>query len=148
MKNTYFVLILVIASVFLSSSCEKMVMEPNMPETYDGRQVKEEGTVYVSDKKVTLNIWAKNTSDNDIVTLVVNNKTEVSGFTLGGSSNKKELNLKLENDGYNYILLYINDTGNVTPTEAMITIDDGTGEQEITLTADLSYCGGAHIYVQ
>ena len=148
MKNTYFVLILVIASVFLSSSCEKMVMEPNMPETYDGRQVKEEGTVYVSDKKVTLNIWAKNSTDTDIVTLLVNNKVELSEFTLGGTGNKKELSLKLDNDGYNYILLYINDPGNVSPTEAMLTIDDGTGGQEITLTSDLTYCGATNIYVQ
>ncbi|HOV12399.1 MAG TPA: hypothetical protein PLL90_11625, partial [Bacteroidales bacterium] len=119
-----------------------------MPETYKGRPVKEEGTVYVSDKKVTLNIWAKNTTDTDIVTLLVNNKVELSEFTLGGTGNKKELSLKLDNDGYNYILLYINDPGSVSPTEAMLTIDDGTGEQEITLTSDLTYCGAANIYVQ
>ncbi len=148
MKNINFVLILVIAFFFLPVSCEKMVMEPNMPETYKGRPVKEEGTVYVSDKKVTLNIWAKNTTDTDIVTLLVNNKVELSEFTLGGTGNKKELSLKLDNDGYNYILLYINDPGSVSPTEAMLTIDDGTGEQEITLTSDLTYCGAANIYVQ
>ncbi|HPI31318.1 MAG TPA: hypothetical protein PLS26_12410 [Bacteroidales bacterium] len=148
MKNINFVLIFVIASAFLSASCEKMVMEPNMPETYEGRPVNEEGTVYVSDKKIILNIWAKSATDTDIITLVVNNKVVLSEFTLGGAGNKKELSLKMDNEGYNYILLYINDSGNVSPTEAMVTIDDGTGGQEMTLTADLTYCGAANIYVQ
>ncbi len=150
MKNINFILILILCTIACSVmlSCEKMVTSPNMPATYDNRPVKDQGTVYVTDRDVSLKIWDNGIVDGDIISLVVNDKLVLSNYGLGGYGNKKEIDLKFDHDGYNYILLFINDAGSVLSDTTALTIDDGTGEQDIFLASDLTYCGAISVYVQ
>lgn len=148
MKNINFILILFIVACVVLVSCEKMVTSPNMPATYDNRPVKDQGTVYVSDRDVGLKIWDNGIVDGDIISLVVNDKLVLSNYGLCDFGNKKEIDLKFDNDGYNYILLFINEAGSVLSDTTALTIDDGTGEQDMFLSSDLTYCGAISVYVQ
>ena len=148
MKKINFILILVIITSLLSVSCEKMVSEPNMPSSYDGRTVDDQGTLYVSNRNVILRAWDNGNIDGDIITLVVNGGVVLSSYTLDGFANKKELDIKLDNNGYNYLLLFVNNEGSELSCTAALSIDDGTGEQDMVLTSDLTYSGAVSIYVQ
>ena len=119
-----------------------------MPATYDGRAVKDQGTIYVSDRDVMLQIWDNGSADGDMITLIVNDMVVLSNYTLEGIANKKEIDLKLDNEGYNYLLVFINDDGSLSPDETVIAIDDGTGEQQSVLTGSAAFCGALNIYVQ
>lgn len=148
MKKINFILILVIIISLLSVSCEKMVSEPNLPSSYDGRMVDDQGTLYVSNRNVILRAWDNGSIDGDIITLVVNGGVVLSNYTLDGFANKKELDIKLDNNGYNYLLLFVNNEGSELSCTAALSIDDGTGEQDMVLTSDLTYSGAVSIYVQ
>jgi hypothetical protein len=148
MKKISFKLIIVIIGCFISSSCEKMVNEPNMPSAYDGRRVENQGTIYVSNRNVIFRAWDDGNIDGDIITLVVNDHVIISNYTLAGFNNKKEISVKLDNNGFNYILLFIVDEGSELSNTAALSIDDGTGEQDMVLTADLNFNGAMNIYVQ
>jgi len=148
MKRISFILILVIIISLIAGSCEKMVSEPNMPSTYDSRTVDDQGTLYVSNRNIILRTWDNGNIDGDIITLVVNNEVILSDYTLDGLANKKELDIKLDNSGYNYILLFVNNEGTELSCTAALTIDDGTGEQDLILSSDLTYSGAMSIYVQ
>jgi hypothetical protein len=109
--------------------------EPNVPDTYNGRPVDVQGTLYVNNKNVTFYVWDSGSIDGDIISLIVNGKELVSYYTLTGS--KKAVYATL-NKGYNYVLLYAHNEGNVSPNTAALSIDDGSGEQQIILSANLS----------
>jgi len=148
MNRISFILILVIILNFIAGACEKMVTEPNLPSSYDGRTVDDQGTLYVSNRNVILRAWDNGSIDGDVITLVVNGSVVLSNYTLDGFANKKELDIKLDNNGYNYLLLFVNNEGSELSCTAALTIDDGTGEQDMVLTSDLSYSGAVSIYVQ
>jgi len=148
MKKINFVLILVAIGCFMSTSCVKMVTTPNMPSSYDGRPVDDQGTVYVSNRNVTIRAWDSGDIDGDIISLIVNGDVVLSSYTLDGPLNKKEISVKLDNNGYNYILLYAHNEGSISPNTAALSIDDGTGEQNLVLSADLLTNGAMSIYVQ
>lgn len=109
--------------------------EPNVPDSYQGRPVDVQGTLYVNNKNVTFYVWDSGMIDGDIISLTVNGKELITYFTLTGS--KKSVSATL-NKGYNYVLLYAHNEGDVSPNTAALSVDDGSGEQEITLSANLS----------
>lgn len=109
--------------------------EPNVPDSYKGRPVDVQGTLYVNNKNVTFYVWDSGMIDGDIITLTVNGSELISYYTLTGS--KKSVSSTL-NKGYNYVLLYAHNEGSTPPNTAALSVNDGSGEQEITLSANLS----------
>lgn len=138
----------IVLCCFFLVCCEKQVDEPNIPSTYNGRSVTDQGIIYVSGRNITVRAWDNGNIDGDIITLVVNDIEVLSHYTLDGFNNKKEISINLENNGYNYILLYIDDEGSELSNTAALSIDDGTGEQDLVLTSDMASCGAMSIYVQ
>jgi hypothetical protein len=121
------------------------VSEPNVPSTYRGRSVNVQGTVTVSSKNVTFRVWDSGVIDNDIITLVVNGDDVLSNYTLTGT--KRDISVTLDNKGYNYVLLFAHNEGDIPPNTAALSIDDGTTEQTLVLSADLSTNGAYNIIV-
>ena len=122
------------------------VTEPNVPDTYSGRSVDVQGTVYVSSKSVTFRVWDSGQIDGDIITLVVNGSEVLTYYTLTGT--KRDVSVTLDNNGYNYVLLYAHNEGSLPPNTAALSIDDGNTEQDLVLSADLSTNGAYNIVVQ
>lgn len=139
-----------VLSVVLFSSCFADYLyvvqeDPTVPTSYDGRVVDVQGTVYVSSRNVTFYVWDSGTIDDDNVTLIVNGNVILSNYTLTGT--KKAISYTLSNYGYNYVILYANNEGSIPPNTCALSIDDGNGEQDLVLSADLSTNGAYNIYV-
>jgi hypothetical protein len=126
-------------------SSDKAVDSPNVPSTFMGRPVKVEGTVSVSSKNVTFYVWDSEVIDGDRISLIVNGNTILSDYTLTGS--KHSVSYKLDNRGYNYVMLYAHNVGSIPPNTAALSIDDGDEEQMLVLSADLSTNGAYSIYL-
>ncbi len=143
-------LIVVSTIVFLSSCIDYSgygtQTDPTVPDTYDGRSVDVQGTIYVSDRNVTFNVWDSETVDGDIISLIVNGNEVISNYTL--TADKKSVSVKLDNNGYNYVILYAHNEGDLPPNTCALSIDDGFSEQVITISADLNTNGAYNIYVE
>jgi hypothetical protein len=125
---------------------EERVDAPNVPSSYDGRPVDVLGTINVSSKNVTFNVWDSGVVDGDIITLIVNGKKVITQYTLTGS--KKSIQVTLDNLGYNYVMLFAHNEGSLTPNTAALSVVDENGvENELTLSADLDTNGAYNCIV-
>ena len=122
---------------------EDTVDSPNIPSTFNGRPVDTQGTVYVNSKDVTFYVWDSEVIDGDRISLIVNGDTILS---LTGT--KRAIPHKLDNKGYNYVLLYAHNVGSIQPNTAALSIDDGDQEQVLVLSADLDTNGAYSIFVE
>lgn len=125
---------------------EDTVDSPNVPSTFNGRPVETQGTVYVNSKDVTFYVWDSEIIDGDRISLIVDGDTILSDYTLTGT--KRAIAHKLDNKGYNYVLLYAHNVGSLPPNTAALSIDDGDKEQVLVLSADLQTNGAYSIFVQ
>jgi hypothetical protein len=150
MKNLLTIAILVTALTL--SSCfgnylnYSVQLDPNVPDTYDGRDVNILGTIYVSSKNVTFYVWDSGSIDGDIVSLIVNGNTVLDEYTLTGS--EYSVDVSLSNSGYNYVMLYAHNEGDIPPNTCALDIDDGYDRQSLTMSADLYENGAYNIYVE
>lgn len=145
--------VMTICVAFLFTSCSKKdEVDKNsndksiIPSSYQGRSVESQGTYYVSKKQVTLYVWDSGTIDGDIISLLVNGKVVLANYTLTGS--KKPISVTLDYSGYNYILLFAHNEGSISPNTAALSIDDGKGEQDLILSADLQKNGACDVIVK
>lgn len=121
--------------------------EPNVPPSFQGRPVETQGTVTVSDRNVTFSVWDHgNLVDGDIISLIINGQTVIQNHTL--TRTKHTVNVRLNPNGYSYVMLYAHNEGTAPPNTAGVSINDGTGEQTFSLEADLQTNGAYNILVQ
>lgn len=125
---------------------EPVVYEPNVPTTFAGRPVEVQGTIELSSPNVTIYVWDSGQIDGDVVSLALNNRWILQGFTLTG--NKYAIHTTLNATGYSYLLLYAHNEGTISPNTAAVSIDDGSGEQVLTLSADLATNSAVNLLVQ
>lgn len=151
MKNLLGISILVLALTF--SSCfgnylnYSIQVDPNVPDTYDGRDVNVIGTIYVDSKNVTFYVWDSGALiDGDIISLIVNGKTVIDEYTLTGTEYSIDVDLK--NTGYNYVLLWAHNEGTSPPNTCALDIEDDTDRQSLVMSSDLSTNGAYNIYVE
>ena len=140
--------IILICSV-LAISCkkkEKIVENSIIPSTFKNRNTEVQGDVEVTNRSVKLIVWDSGSIDGDIVSLYVNGNEVLSSYTLTGS--KKSIPVTLDNLGYNYILLYAHNEGSIPPNTCAVSIDDGNGEKNLVLSANLKTNGAYNIYVK
>ncbi|WP_461789067.1 hypothetical protein [Pedobacter sp.] len=139
--------ILALALLFASCKKEEKTQESSIiPNSFMGRNVQVQGTVEVGNKKVDVLIWDSGQIDGDIVSLYVNGKEIIANYTLTAS--KKRLPVTLDNKGYNYILLYAHNEGSLPPNTCAVSLDDGAGEKNLVLSADLKTNGAYNIVVK
>jgi hypothetical protein len=122
-------------------------LTPTVPTTYNGRCVDVQGTVTVSSRQVTFQVWDDGTVDGDIISLIVNGTPILSQFTLDGPANKRSVPATLSNDGYNYVILYAHNEGSIPPNTAALSISDGRTSQDIEVSANLVTNGAYNIIV-
>lgn len=115
-----------------------------IPSTYDGRPVKVLGDIHIASKNVTFYVWDSGQIDGDIITLVFNDKVIIPKSTLRGPSDKMSASV-IMTKGYNYVLLFAHNEGSIPPNTAAISINDGTGEKNLVLSADLQTNGAYNI---
>lgn len=121
------------------------VDSPNVPTTFLGRCVEVQGSVAVTTRDVTLEVWDGATIDGDIISLIVNGVTVLSEFELDGPPNKKAVPVRLANSGFNYVLLFAHNTGTLFPNTAALSVDDGVSVQQLVISANLTTNGAYHV---
>jgi len=71
--------------------------------------------------------------DGDIISLVVNGKTVLTQYELLGPEDKYQIPVTLEFEGYNYVMLFAHNEGEVPPNTAALSVDDGFSVQDLIL---------------
>lgn len=141
--------IIILLCTVLLISCkkkEKVVENSIIPSTFKDRSTEVQGNIEVSSRSVNFIVWDSGSIDGDIVSLYVNGKEILSQYTLTGT--KKSIPVTLSNLGYNYILLYAHNEGSLPPNTCAVSIDDGNGEKNLVLSANLKTNGAYNIYVK
>jgi len=110
-----------------------------IPATFAGRSVTNQGKLNVSVRTIALYTWDSGVIDGDIVSLYLNGRIIVNQYTLTGS--KRRIDVSLDYCGYNYLLLFAHNEGSISPNTAAVSLDDGSGEKSIVLSANLSTNG-------
>ena len=126
-------------AMIMSSGCvvpTETTPVPNVPASYNGRPVNVQGEITVARPNITVYVWDSGTVDGDIISLAVNGNWITQNRTLTAS--KVAIPVTLNSKGYSYLLLYAVNEGSIPPNTAAVSIDDGTGEQLLTLSANLS----------
>jgi len=146
---------LLVMLVVLTPSCEivdELLVEENqfsiVPTSFLARENYILGTVYVANRNVTLSIWDHGQIDGDIVSIYVNDNLIIDTWELNGPDNKYEVDLKLDYNGYNYVLLYAHNEGDIPPNTVSIAIDDGISKDDFILESDLEINGTIDLVVQ
>ena len=131
-------------------SCSKSVERNDssiIPDNTKGRDNETLGTVYLFNRDVKISVWDHGMVDGDIVSIYINGELVINRETLGGPSDKIEVNTTLEYNGYNYILLYAHNEGSIAPNTADIRIDDGISTEDFTLQSNLSTNGAVDLII-
>jgi len=136
------------ASDYVSKYTVQNEPEPNAPATYSSRPNENQGEFHVKSRNVTFRVWDDgNLIDGDIVSLIVNNNTILNTYELKGPSDKKSISFTLDNNGYNWVLLYAHNEGTSPPNTCAVTCDDGTSEQDFDISSRLDTNGYVYIIV-
>ena len=152
MKSTLkFTFILLLTTMMLFNCSKDDEIERNdssiIPSTSLSRDNEVLGTVYLSNRDITISVWDHGKIDGDIVSIYVNGELLINEKTLNGPSDKIEVNTTLDYNGYNYILLYAHNEGRISPNTAAIRIDDGVSTEDFTLESNLSTNGTVDLVI-
>ncbi|MCS4433070.1 hypothetical protein [Aquiflexum gelatinilyticum] len=118
-----------------------------IPESFNGRDNVDLGTVNINNTNVTISVWDHGQIDGDIVSIYVNGKLLVDQEVLDGPNFPITFSTDLEYSGYNYVLLYAHNEGSLPPNTCTILINDGEVDEEFELRSDLSTNGAVNIVV-
>lgn len=118
-----------------------------IPESFNGRDNVDLGTVNIKNTNVTISVWDHGQIDGDIVSIYVNGKLFVTEEVLDGPNSPITFSTDLEYSGYNYVLLYAHNEGSIPPNTCTISIDDGEVNQGFVLESNLLTNGAVNIVV-
>ena len=116
-----------------------------IPYETNGRTNTNLGCYEVSSAELTIYTWDHGMVDGDIVTIYVNGTEVISYYTLQGPDYKASVTVTLPNVGYNYILLYAHNEGDISPNTATMDVISNGITNNFTLEADLLTNGAADI---
>ncbi|MEL7121466.1 MAG: hypothetical protein AAFO07_18605 [Bacteroidota bacterium] len=106
------------------------------------RKVEIQRVIEVKSTKVRLRAWDNGTVDGDIVTIFLNGDEILFRHRVNKSRYAMPITL-LEKD--NFMILYADDIGSISPNTVAVSIDDGIKEHQILLSADLDTNGAVLI---
>lgn len=118
-----------------------------IPESFNGRDNVDLGTVNIKNTNVTISVWDHGQIDGDIVSIYVNGKLFIDQEVLDGPNLPITFSTDLEFSGYNYVLLYAHNEGSIPPNTCTISIDDGEVNEEFVLRSNLLSNGAVNIVV-
>jgi len=147
-----YILVLFVLSILSCEIIDDVLTEKNefsiVPSSSFGRDNYILGTVYVESRKVTLSIWDHGQIDGDIVSIYINDNLIIDNWELSGSNNKFTVDVELDYRGYNYILLYAHNEGDIPPNTVSISIDDGVTMDDFILESNLESNGTIDLVVE
>lgn len=131
-----------------SGGSAPVVSQSIAPASYRGRENIVQGCVDTQSRVVRIYLWDHGQIDEDIVSLIVNGQVVVEQVTIDGPSNRGYVDVTLENVGYNYILLWAHNLGDISPNTAAIEIQSDQGSREFIMEANLQTNGVFDVVVE
>ena len=107
-------------------------------EQKTNRQVEVQRTLEVKRKEVKIKIWDNGIVDGDVLTLFLNGEQIVKNYRV--TRKKLTIPVTLEQTN-NYIILHAINTGSISPNTVAVSVDDGTRDQVVILSSNLSTSG-------
>ncbi|MCD4793977.1 MAG: hypothetical protein K8R54_12135 [Bacteroidales bacterium] len=114
-------------------------------KTFEGKPVNYIKTITVNSRYLTISAYDHRLVDGDIVSLILNGETILSGHTL--TAGKKRISVELKEDQENVILLYAHNTGYSGPNTVALLIEGGGTRNQIVLESTMQSCEGLIIKV-
>lgn len=113
------------------------------PSTTNGRTNNYLGCIEISSRSVDISTWDHGQIDGDIISLIANGQTILSNHELDGPSNTKNFSHTFDANGFNYLVLYAHNEGDISPNTATISLNG----QDFVLESNLSTNGYVDIVV-
>ncbi len=107
-------------------------------ETEEGRTVKVMRIIKVQRPNIVIKVWDNSTVDGDVVTLFLNGSRILQDHRV--TKRKSPIRVRLE-EQENFLILHAVDLGEISPNTVAVSIDDGTREQVLILSSNLSESG-------
>ena len=148
-KNLISILILCLAIV----ACDKDEETPRndssiIPDTFQGRDNVDLGTMYVNSRSLTISVWDHGAIDGDIVSIYVNGEKVIDYQELDGPTGAYSVDIELKYNGYNYILLYAHNEGDLPPNTCTMALFDDVDYSDYILEANLTTNGCVNVVVE
>lgn len=109
-----------------------------IPKTYKGRTNTTKRLIETTFRELNLLVWDNNVVDGDRITLLLNGKEILKNKRI--TKYKYPLRVELTNK-INYLVMYAENTGKVSPNTAAIMLDDGEKKEVVILSSDFSESG-------
>lgn len=113
------------------------------PSSTNGRSNNYLGCIEISSRSVDISTWDHGQIDGDIISLIANGQTILSNHELDGPSNAKNFSHTFDANGFNYLVLYAHNEGDISPNTATISLNG----KEFILESNLSTNGYVDIVV-
>ncbi len=102
------------------------------------REVEVQRTLEVKNKEVKIKVWDNGIVDGDVLSLFLNGEQIVKNYRV--TRNKLTIPVTLDQP-QNYIILHAINTGSISPNTVAVSVDDGSREQVVILSSNLSTSG-------
>lgn len=147
-NNIQIALAFLLVSVLAVTACNKddeapVVEEPNVPASTEGRPNAFLGCLEIDTRDVDMSAWDNATIDGDIISVIANGDRILDTHELDGPSAATNFSYTFENNGYNHVILYAHNEGDIPPNTASVSMND----LNFTLSADLSENGYVDVVV-
>ena len=102
--------------------------------TLNGRKVKKQRTVYVTNTELTIELYDRDQQDGDIVSLYLGDSCLISNYTI--TKRKKSIKIHIDPENPAPVILHAVNEGSVPPNTATVIIRDGKSEAVVILRSD------------
>jgi hypothetical protein len=108
-----------------------------IPASIQGRPNEILGCVEITERTVEISVYDHQLIDGDIVNIVANGETIISNVELDGPNNPYTVSYTFTNNGFNYVALVAQNTGDIFPNTCAMSINGA----EFVLQSTLEYNG-------
>jgi len=156
MRKLKYLLPIIFMAAFTFSSCEKDEDEPEqqeeeidvnltsiIPSSTLGRSNNYLGCVEIGSRITSIEVWDHGVIDGDIVSIIANGDRIIDEVELDGPNNPVSRDYDFGFNGFNYLVLYAHNEGDISPNTCTVAING----VEFILEANLSTNGSFDIIV-
>jgi|GEM_PF-1399557 len=118
---------------------EVVFTDDNVPVSVLNRPVEKQGTFYVTTEEFEIEIWDNSVYDHDIISLNINGDWVLDNYEV--TKEKTKVKIKLKPNTNNYLILYAQNLGEISPNTAAVGLLVDGKLQRLTISSDLKKCG-------
>ena len=131
--------------IYISKLPPESKEAPKQEAVLKGREVEDQGTVSIRQKKLNVYLWDSDEIDGDVISLNFNGEWVLQKRRLGRK--KIKLSLDIIPGEKNTLIMYAENVGRIPPNTATLAFFDGQKQHKISLASDLKKSGSLNFIV-